>query len=64
MDAMVSLLVIRVNYEKTMILINIQKSLFVEQIVLTFSLVRKVFFKYNKFEKGKAFKREASNVAS
>ena len=42
MDAMDQLLVIKVNY-KTVILITIQKSIFVKQIVLIFSLTRTAF---------------------
>ena len=40
MDMMDWLLVIKVIYKKTVILITIQKSFFVKHIVLIFSLVR------------------------
>ena len=37
------LVVIRVTYNETVILVTIQKSFFVKHIVLTFSLVRTAF---------------------
>ena len=43
MDMTDRLLVIRVNYKKTVILLTIQKSFFVKHIVLIFSLVRTAF---------------------
>ena len=43
MDVMDWLLIIRVNYEKAVILITMQKSFFDEQNVLIFSLVKTAF---------------------
>ena len=42
METMDQLLVARVNYKKTVILITTQRSYFAEQIVLIFSLIRTV----------------------
>ena len=43
MDVLDQLLVIRVNYKKTVILITIRKSFFVKHIVLIFSLISTAF---------------------
>ena len=44
MDVMDYLLVIKVNYKKTVISTTIHKSLFVKQIALIFSLFKTAFF--------------------
>ena len=49
MDVMDWLLIIRVNYEKAVILITMQKSFFDEQNVLIFSLVKTAFLSSNLF---------------
>ena len=49
MDMMDQLLVFRTNHKKAVILITIQNSFFVKEIVLTFSSVRAAFCQRNCF---------------